>query len=373
MTRVYWHAGSALTAAEFVAEQKYADCRQSKHDEAHGNSASGGTGIIGNRVRAVDGSVELTLEHADTMLPLHQMADAKRSFAVSVGRRILELGWAAGSRLTARLRGGLASRELSCASLRLTQAGPAPASSNPFRMLRVAADRKAKTPEMLMIELAAAADPDAANAKPDPASENAKAGSSKAQKAGPPLGMRIGSMSAGSFLPLLEIVPGRGVIMRGNVTEHRRIERKPPGSEPSDEQLARAFLRTEAGKKERDRIQKIVDDGLELKIPSCSAIGTNAGVRPVTFSWKLSNPDQDVELLRLKVMAALSPVAPTKAAPAWTEVKRPSKKTTLAKGETIEEAASVSLLHPGGTSKLMLMIAAEADYGLAVVKFPDHA
>ena len=76
MARVYWHAGSPLNAAEFKAEQAYADSLQSCQDKAHGDSAPNGAGVIGSRVRAVDGSVEFSLEPADALVPLRR--DPKR-------------------------------------------------------------------------------------------------------------------------------------------------------------------------------------------------------------------------------------------------------------------------------------------------------
>ncbi|ESW93810.1 hypothetical protein X770_00860 [Mesorhizobium sp. LSJC269B00] len=278
------------------------------------------------------------------------------------------VGWTTGSKTRGRVLGNLSSGGLSCSALHLTSAGgPAPKAARPFRILRVAADAKAKTPEMMMIEVAAV-NPDVVVAPPGSVGKHPQDNSTPKSA-----GFRIGPDIAQGFLPLLDIVPGRGVVVRGNLFKQRMIVRKPPSSEPSEAQLMQAFLRTDAGKKELARIESAAT-GLKITIPSLSS--TDAGEQCAwRLDWKLEN-NQEMKLKRLKVMATYmikpSSIKPNglEPAPVFTELHN-VEKTGLDKGEEVHGSCSVSGPKPamGQTSWVGIMIAAEADYGIPVTQF----
>jgi hypothetical protein len=372
VSRIRWLAGSKLNPAALDCEQTDLERRQRDVHEgsAHPDSTASTGNVIATRVRAPDGSVMLAMYPSEAARRLAigsagaAVGVSLRGWLVAVGHDVLTLTWEAGSRIAGRLRGHLASDGLSCAAMRLAQPGPAPTVAKPFRLLRVAADRKAKTPETLMIELAAAGDPAAAKAKPDPANANH-----------PPPGLRIGAADANGFVPLLEVIPGRGVVMRGNVKPVRRIVRKPPGSEPSDEQLMQAFLRSDAGKKELRRIKEdTANIKLDFKSPTVSD-----GNRRCDFSWTLTN-GADLKLSRLKVMATLmirdevTDPSKTTPAPVWTELASPEK-TKLSKGESAGKSNNtvVGSATPGAGQDLFLgvLVAAESDYGVPVTIYQE--
>ena len=392
MSRVRWRAGSRLTAAELNAEQadllrRQADVHQNRVHESPGDETAY---VAGARIRAVDRSVELALPLADGRQPLRVPAKGvaagydRRAWAVSIGREILTLGWQVGAKVAGTLRGSLASGGLSCGSLRLKQPGPAPTEASPFRLLRVAADRKKKTPEMLMIELAAPADPEAGKSRPDP--KPPVEGKPAETPVLPPPGLRIGAMMSGGFVRLFEVIPGRGVVIRGDFNNRPRIiVRKPPGNEPSDEQLVQAFLRTEAGQKERKRIEDEVKTIEPVITSGPTLTDAGEGQKKAAFGWTLDKKSADIKVTRLKAMAALAPVESVTVvgAPIWTELTH-LPATTLEKGTPLSDSGSVVLAVPQvktsasaaptphtGRLKMLLLFAAESDYGIAVTKFTE--
>ena len=379
-----------MSAAALDTEQDDLVQRQIDVHEhcAHPSPDRAAVRTIGSRVRAVDGSVTLAMPPSEAIqrVTIETRKDAAADYSlhgwvVAVGHDVLTLGWAAGSKIIGRLRGSLASDGLSCTAVQLMRSGPAPAAAKPFRLLRVAADRKAKTPETLMIELAGAGDPAAAKTKPDPAPAGTKGDADKSSAKPkvnlPPPGLRIGAAGADGFVPLLEVIPGRGIVMRGNVDEVRRIVRKPPSGEPSDEQLMQAFLRTDAGKKEVERI-KAAAEKIVLAV-SNTVVTDSAEKRRCDFGWTLTN-SPDLTLSRLKVMATLMirDKVPTPGqlnpAPVWTEMLPPPEKTALAKGESTTGRNTVFGSKPDRThpSWLGVLIAAESEYGLPVTAYLEQ-
>jgi hypothetical protein len=398
--RVRWVAGSKSSALELDAEQDYLRERQTcaheirvhgrltippngiakqKHVPQPDDAASGAVGAL---VRAVDRSVAVGLTALAGLKPVPVQSDqsaavnpGRRNWAVSVIRDILSVGWTGGAGIAGRINGRLACDGLaSSGAVRLPQAVVMPDAPRPFRLLRAAADRKAKTPETVIIELAAAADPNGPKEKPAPPQQSdakdaknepapTSAGSGKQT-----IGLRVGAADADGFLPLLEVVPGRGVLMRGGKPNiiGRLIVRKPPGTEPSDEQLAQAFLRTEAGKEERKKIEKLAND-LTL------GVTFNKSGGQWNISWTLENKGQVIKLKRIEARAALAGTDRT-IAPAWTKL-RPPKTPHLEKNEKIEGDDTKSLPPPPGQVPAhppkLFMIVAEADYGVPVTLFKE--
>lgn len=398
--RVRWIAGSKSSASELDAEQDYLRERQTCAHEirVHGRLTIPPNGnakqklvphpdavvsvVVGALIRAVDRSVAAGLTALAGLKPVplesRQPAIAnprRRTWAVSIVRDILSIGWTGGAGIAGRIDGRLACDGLANGgAVRLTRAVPPPDAPRPFRLLRAAADRKAKTPETVIIELAAAADPNGPKEKPAPPQQSGakdaknESGPTSAGSGKPTIGLRVGAADAGGFLSLMEIVPGRGVVMRGGKPNiiGRRIVRKPPGTEPSDEQLAQAFLLTEAGKEERKKIEELAND---LKL----GVTFNESGEQWNISWTLENKGQDIKLKRIEARAALAGTDRT-IAPAWTKL-RPPKTPHLGKNEKIEGDDTKSLPPPPGQVPAhppkLFMIVAEADYGVPVTLFKE--
>jgi hypothetical protein len=385
MKRVRWVAGSPISASDLDAEQDYLCERQTDAHEirVHGRVDDVAPGAVGALIRAVDRSVEIGLTALAGLKPVPLLSDqsavtGRRTWAVSIIRDILSVVWTGGASIAGRVKGMLACDGLSSGgALRLMRAVPLPDAPKPFRLLRVAADGKAKTPEIVLIELAAAADPSGAKEKPvapEPSGAKEEPRPTGAQSGKPTIGLRVGAAGAGGFVALMEVVPGRGVVMRGGDPKivGRRIVRKPPGGEPSDEQLAQAFLRTEAGQKERIKIEAMAKNlETDLEIVTFKKSGGQWNIR-----WTLKNKNQDIKLKRIEVMAALAPVD-SKIAPVWTKL-RPPEKSHLLKGETTMGDDTKSLpapptlaIGPTFEPRRLLMIVAEADYGVPVTLFKE--
>lgn len=389
VVRVRWVAGSRISASELDTEQDYLRQGQTLDHElrVHGRPDDAASGAVGALIRAVDRSVATGLTALAGLKPVAVQPDpsaavkpGRRNWAVSIVRDILSVGWTGGARIAGRINGRLACDGLSSGgAVHLTRAVPPPDAPRPFRLLRAAADRKAKTPETVIIELAAAADPNGPKEKPDAQQQSGakdakkESGASAAESGKPTIGLRIGAADTGGFLPLLEVVPGRGVVMRGGKPNivGRRIVRKPLGNEQSDEQLAQAFLRTEAGQKERSRIQdaaKALVKGITVSFTESAKISGQWDI-----SWALKNDDQDIKLKRIGAMAALGSTDAT-IAPAWTQL-RPPEISRLAKGGEPVKGDDTKPLpapeKPPPKPRKLLMIVAEADYGVPVTLFPE--
>jgi hypothetical protein len=329
MARVRWLAGSLLTADALSAEHNDLAGRHALHErKAHAD------GAVGARIRAVDGSVELSMPLARSQ---------PRSWVVSVGREILALAWTAGAKAVGRVNGNLRSERLHSHAVRFTQAIPAPEAPKPFRLFRQAADRKQNKREMVVIELASPPDPDLAKEQPLP-------------------GLRIGPASPDGFLPLLEIQPGRGVVMRGTRKPTREIVRKPHSSGVSDEQLVQAFMNTDAGKAAREQIQT---KGKNIKIQIINPVKTtiDATRTQVAFGWSFINTT-DMNLKRLEVLAAIAP-ADRKTPAIWTKLPYAGEKP-LAPTKPAEGRGSIVVPSAAPSPMLWVIAAAEADYGVAV-------
>ena len=350
MGRARWIAGSALKVEDFQGEFADLESREAKHQvEAH-RGLDNAPAAVGARVRAVDGSVELSMTVTEQLpAPQGHAATTLRGWVVSVGSAILSLNWAAGGRIAAHLRGVLSCRTLDCREVKFSEAIAEPAAAQPFRMFRRAANRKDRKPEALVIELAAPLDPEAARTNPPP-------------------GMQVGGMTAQGFVPLLEMRPGRGVIIRGNYNPKRELLRKPPADGPSDAALVAAFLRTDAGKAARGDIEKKAQNiGLVLDPPRWA--DERGGL--VELSWTIKNVTT-MTLKSLRVMAAVMPDN-AKIAPVWIE-QPPSvlaggiPTTALAPDQPATGNGSILIEEKGKKITIGLLLVAEADYSVPVTK-----
>ena len=99
--RTRWRAGSALTSAALTTELDQLTGRQEVHvDQAHGKLGTVAR-AVSSRVRAVDGTVEMT--------SLKVGVD-RREWAIAMGHKALSLGWSAGARIVCHVVGKLTVR-----------------------------------------------------------------------------------------------------------------------------------------------------------------------------------------------------------------------------------------------------------------------
>lgn len=344
MMRLRWLAGSTLRAEDLSVEAQAIARVQALHEKrVHGDGEK--SPVVGARIRSVDGSVALSMPALERRsLKPGDMA-MLRGWTISAQRTMLSLGWGAGRRILARIFGAVRCGSLSSTAVVFTQAVPEPANAGPFRLFCRAANSKEKKPAAIVIELAAPV-------KPEDAKEN------------PPTGLRIGGRTSEGFIPLLEVQPGRGVIVRGNYVYRRELVRKPPTEGPTDEQLVQAFLRTEAGKAARAEIEKAKDEvDLGIKRPASVPSG------PFNLEWTVHNKTK-MKLKNLRAMAAFMPRDQT-VSPVWMQLP-PPKAATLDPGKDTSGEADMPA-RDATTGKLVLLLVMEADNGIPITRRAELA
>jgi hypothetical protein len=351
--RPLWIAGSVVRARQLTVENAALRARQARHDLSAHLVCDGAPAAVGADLRSNDGTIALSMPPLESVPLSCKAAPRLRQWTISAARELVSLGWGAGGKILMRLRGALASTALKCGGIKLGKAVATPDSPRPFRLFRRAADRKAEQPEALVFELAAPADPELAKTSPLP-------------------GMQIGAVEAHGFVPLLEIRPGRGVVMRGTCRAVRKIVRSPPPQAPSDAELTAAFLRTDAGKAAR----AVIEEKASKIVPSL----TIPGKRPaegavVDLTWGVTN-GTTMQLKNLRALAAFTP-PDADAAPVWTELPPPrtvagdKPTTTLEVGQ--EVAGKGALVVPKVGNEVRLLLVMEADYAVPLTRLEKQS
>ena len=217
--------------------------------------------------------------------------------------------------------------------------------ATPFTLSLCAANPKTKTPETFLIEIASPPDPGAL-------------------KNGFPPGLRIGAVIPAGFVSILQIQPGRGIVMSGEPKALRRIQRTSPATGPTDEELVQAFLRTDLGKSARQSIEG-ESDNLKIDPPKVKWTAIDKVTDRLDFVWSVNNQTAK-KLKNIRVMAAVTPDK-FNVPPAWTIFSTPPPNTELSPGAPLTGEGSMVRAMSDRSKPLGLMVAAEADYGVVIV------